>query len=278
MEEDLNRPCFTVIIPTYSRPTLLADAIGSVLRQSCPDWELIVVDDASPVTATAPEDPRIILLRNDSNIGKAASVNRAFAVSRGKYVTILDDDDLFREDRLENARKAHQMAPIACCLASAPSVQPARRVESPGAGIQLVPFDWESPIPSAGALSVERSHWVDLDPDFRACEDVDWVMRLQERCSQMALIESGDWVWGRHDGPRHLNGVVARVAGSMRLLEKHAAYYSREPRAHAQRLARLGHLHRYLGHRRQAMVFAIQSFLRRPNVDAVKLGMRVVIP
>lgn len=267
----LNHPYFTVIIPTYNRPELLARAITSILGQSDPDWELIVVDDASPIEAVAPADPRIRVLRNECNMGKAASINRAFAISHGRVLTILDDDDLFGEDRLKNARLAHAMAMIACCRGREPG-PPAAGVHSLTPHVKLVPFR-NAPMPSAGALSVAREHWVDLDPEFRACEDIDWVMRLQENCSTLAMIDSPDWVWGRHDGPRHLNGIQARIEGSQRLLDKHKGYYLRDAAAHAERLYRLGVLHRGARDRRSAFALALLSFRRRANLSAVRLAL-----
>ena len=40
-------PLFTIILPTYNRRALLPRAINSVIKQSCTDWELIVIDDGS---------------------------------------------------------------------------------------------------------------------------------------------------------------------------------------------------------------------------------------
>ena len=66
---------FTVIIPTYDRPTLLAEAIDSVLRQTVQDFEVIVVDDGSRVPAVVPDDPRFLLIRHDSNRGLSVARN-----------------------------------------------------------------------------------------------------------------------------------------------------------------------------------------------------------
>lgn len=276
-DESLNRPYFTVIIPTYNRPALLAQAVDSVVRQSDPDWELIIVDDASPVKATALPDPRIRLVRNDSNLGKSASLNRAFKLSRGQVVMILDDDDQFAVDRLWHGRLAHELAMVAFCgegEMSAPQTAPAETVAP---RIRMVAFTWSAPIPAMGAVSVARSKWVDFDPDLRGCEDHDWIIRLQERCPEIAWIDSPDWLWGRHEGTRDLNGIRARIEGTERLLEKHKAYYKGRAAAHAHRLYRLSRLHWEVGHRWQALLLAIRSSLRRPNVGATRLGARALV-
>ncbi|EDZ98406.1 glycosyl transferase family 2 [Burkholderia sp. H160] len=86
----------------------IGEAIKSVQRQSVTDWELIVVDDASTdasteiVRAAAANDPRIVLLTSSSNAGPSVARNRALACARGRWITILDSDDLFADGRLES--------------------------------------------------------------------------------------------------------------------------------------------------------------------------------
>jgi succinoglycan biosynthesis protein ExoO len=86
----------------------IGEAIRSVQRQSVADWELIVVDDASTdasveiVRAAAASDPRIVLLTSSSNAGPSVARNRALACARGRWITILDSDDVFADGRLES--------------------------------------------------------------------------------------------------------------------------------------------------------------------------------
>jgi glycosyltransferase involved in cell wall biosynthesis len=86
----------SVVIPTQERPHYLRRAIQSVLGQTFGDLELIVVDDG-PSDATARlvgsyRDPRVRLVRHDSNRGVAAARNTGIAASSGRYVAFLDDD------------------------------------------------------------------------------------------------------------------------------------------------------------------------------------------
>lgn len=97
-------PMVSVILPTYDRLELVPRAIRSVLAQSYGDFELIVVDDASPVDP-APAvasfgDPRIRLIRHETNRGNAAARNTAIRAARGRYVAFLDDDDEWAPDKL----------------------------------------------------------------------------------------------------------------------------------------------------------------------------------
>lgn len=98
----------SVVTAVYNGAEHLARAIASLQAQTCPDWELIVSDDASSdgtaalVEHMAAEDSRIRLLRAEHNGGPSVARNRAIAAARGEWVAVLDADDAFRPTRLAN--------------------------------------------------------------------------------------------------------------------------------------------------------------------------------
>jgi glycosyltransferase involved in cell wall biosynthesis len=99
-------PQVSVIMPCHNAGKWVADAIGSVLAQTYGNFELIVVDDGSKdasweILQTFASDPRVRLLRNDSNIGQSASANRGYAEAKGDYIKFFDADDLLSHDFLE---------------------------------------------------------------------------------------------------------------------------------------------------------------------------------
>jgi glycosyltransferase involved in cell wall biosynthesis len=89
----------SVIIPTFRRPAVLAEAIDSALRQTGVDLEVIVRDSSDDRSAeavvAAAADPRVRYAAHASPIpGRPAVIrNAAFAEARGRYVHFLDDDD-----------------------------------------------------------------------------------------------------------------------------------------------------------------------------------------
>lgn len=91
------------MIPTYNRAHLVVDAIRSVLRQTMPDLECIVVDDGStdstPELLAAMTDPRLrVIVRRHA--GVAAARNLGVDQAHAPLVAFLDSDDLWRPDKL----------------------------------------------------------------------------------------------------------------------------------------------------------------------------------
>lgn len=88
----------TVLIPTYNRLRYLPQAVQSVLNQTYPHLQVLVVNDGGPSVreiVSSFNDPRLTLLERKDNRGKAASLNQALQYARGRYVCYLDDDDLY---------------------------------------------------------------------------------------------------------------------------------------------------------------------------------------
>ena len=94
-------PLQSVIIPTYNRKEVLADAIDSVLNQHNINLEIIIVDDCSTdgteEYVKSLTDKRIRYFRNEKNSRPDYSRMIGFRNSRGKYVTFLDDDDYYTD-------------------------------------------------------------------------------------------------------------------------------------------------------------------------------------
>ena len=96
------RPLISIVMPAYNpRPRDLRAAIDSVRQQLYLDWELCIVNDASPskevdriLARHAKSDRRIKVERRRENGGIAAASNDALRLTTGDYVALLDDDDL----------------------------------------------------------------------------------------------------------------------------------------------------------------------------------------
>jgi len=97
----------SVIITTYNRAHLLFRAINSVLNQTYQNFELIIVNggssDDTEEVVKAIRDKRIRYCKQTKNKGMLADRNMGFDLSKGKYITILDDDDELLPEALETA-------------------------------------------------------------------------------------------------------------------------------------------------------------------------------
>jgi len=98
-------PLVSVVVPTYNRVQCLDHAIESVLGQTYPEVEVIVVDDGStddtPVAITRwADNPRVRYIRQE-NRGVSSARNTGFANSRGAYVALLDSDDVWEPWKLD---------------------------------------------------------------------------------------------------------------------------------------------------------------------------------
>lgn len=95
----------SVIIPTYNRARWLKVAVESVLKQTYPYFELLILDnfstDDTPELVASYNDPRIKYLRHQCNIGGWANWNYGFYLAKGEYLSILCDDDFYKPDFLE---------------------------------------------------------------------------------------------------------------------------------------------------------------------------------
>lgn len=99
-------PFFSVVVCTYQRAHCLAEALDSLLAQSEPDWECVVVDDGSSdgtaelVRGYAASDDRFRYMWQ-SNRGTGLARNAGVAASSGLFVTFLDSDDTYAPEHLD---------------------------------------------------------------------------------------------------------------------------------------------------------------------------------
>ncbi len=104
-------PSVSVVLATHDAVTTLGQAVASVLRQTLPALELVVVDDASgdgtDALLAAIDDERLVVVRNDERLGLAASLNTGIAAARARFVARLDADDVAHPERL--ARQLDRM-------------------------------------------------------------------------------------------------------------------------------------------------------------------------
>lgn len=104
-------PFFSVIIPTYNRQRFIKRAIMSVLKQTCQDYEIIVVDDGSrdrtrQIVSQFGAQVRYVYQKNQ---GPSAARNTGIRLAKGTYIAFLDSDDQFLRRKLEKNKHFLEM-------------------------------------------------------------------------------------------------------------------------------------------------------------------------
>lgn len=111
----------SVIISVYNTEKYLEKCLDSVLNQTYQNLELILVDDCSSDNSLkimekyAKKDKRIVILKNEKNIGLAASRNKALDRATGDYIGFIDSDDYIPEDYYQILMKSIGTSELAVC-------------------------------------------------------------------------------------------------------------------------------------------------------------------
>ena len=102
-----NQPLVSVIMPCYNMEKFIAYTIESVQRQTYPNWELLIVDDAS-TDGTAEivknhqiQDDRIQFVVKPKHSGIADTRNQCIKMAKGRFLAFLDADDIWHPEKLE---------------------------------------------------------------------------------------------------------------------------------------------------------------------------------
>lgn len=97
----------SIVMPNYNGEKYISETVESVLAQTHGKWELLIIDDCSKDTSLdiikqyAEKDERIQLIALDKNAGVAHARNIGIEKAQGKYIALLDSDDVWAVDKLE---------------------------------------------------------------------------------------------------------------------------------------------------------------------------------
>jgi glycosyltransferase involved in cell wall biosynthesis len=107
----------SIVMPVYNGEKTVARAIESMITQTYSDFEFIIIDDCSRDQTSQilqnfqAKDRRIKILRNQTNLGIAASLNKGILEARGDWIVRMDDDDESLPDRIAKQVKFIQTNP-----------------------------------------------------------------------------------------------------------------------------------------------------------------------
>jgi glycosyltransferase involved in cell wall biosynthesis len=215
----------SVIIPTFNRWPMLAEAVVSVMAQRSVDFELIIVDDGSTddTAARLPHwleeiDARHpVRILQTTNRGPAEARNYGVAAARAPLISFLDSDDLWRPDKLQ--QQVEYMMKHPQCLALQTEeiwlrqgirVNPGRRHRKHGGIFFLQSLRTCLVSPSATIMRASLFRKLGgFDQDLRAAEDYDLWLRLLLECPIALLPEP--LVIRRAGHPGQLSATVVAI-------------------------------------------------------------------
>lgn len=114
-----DQPLISVVIPAYNHEKFIGAAIDSVLQQTVSDLELIVIDDGSTdrtgEIVKGYSDSRLSYYHQE-NMDAYNTINRGLSMAKGRYVAILNSDDVYRLNRFERLIDCHKKTGSECII------------------------------------------------------------------------------------------------------------------------------------------------------------------
>jgi glycosyltransferase involved in cell wall biosynthesis len=237
--ENNNAIRVSVVIPTYNRAHYLPEALASVLNQTLPVFEIIVVDDGSSDGTTelmAGYGDKVRYLQQ-KNSGPSAARNFAMREARGNWIAFLDSDDLWVPEKNQLMTDFVRQHPhlefvfgnLANFNAQQQEVQPEildadvhRYFQAHAADLQefFRQLLFCNPIPTSSAFfsraAMERTGW--LDATMRYCEDYDYWLRMAPH-TRVGFVDH-ILVRRRMHEANAINAVVALGEGTLKAFKR----------------------------------------------------------
>lgn len=194
-------PLVSVILPTYNRADFIAEAIESVLSQTYPHFELIIIDDGSTdnsipiIHQYAIKDNRIRAYSLKKNSGVSIARNTGLSVARGKYIAFMDSDDTAYPYWLKTAVNFMEKNPQATT-----GFTNAQLYHWTGSHTQTKsPFSAFFPLYRLAILSMAhvgsiirhdfiKEHQIRFNPSYIAAEDWDFHVQIMKKGGRIERI------------------------------------------------------------------------------------------
>lgn len=232
----------SVIIPTYNRAHLIGDAIESIIKQTYSNWELIIIDDGSNdnteevVTRYVAQDARIFY-HKQRNAGSGGARNTGIRLAKGKYITFLDSDDVFKPEKIQKQYELimqdTSIKVVVCEMMEMRNGQP-NAIKKPVKQDDLY-FSLLAGIPGAYSqtpllfIEAKLLHEKDIyfDERFPTMDDVDFLISISKYSNYEVVNEI--LFESRLHGGNHINSENNIVAARLLLLEKYSTFYQQHP-------------------------------------------------
>lgn len=277
----------SVILPTYERPDLLERAIGSVLQQTYRQWQLIVVDDNEPTSASKNDTASIVsrlatygridYIQHEGNRGGAAARNTGIKRADGEVVAFLDDDDTWHPEKLQA-----QIKVLAAATDSVGLIYAGVEAIDVGTGTSHVlrPTKRGSLYPdilasnfvgTTSGFLCKRELLLQVgmfDESLAAAQDYDLCIRLAEVC-EFDFVDRVFIKRYKHPGTRITHNLHEKIAAFQSIYEKHRATLEEHPHIHSSFLFNKGRFEMEAADR----YAAARTFRRAWQLNPSRLGL-----
>lgn len=223
-------PTVSVIIPTYKHRDFVLATLDSVFAQTFMDYEVIVINDGSPddtaeVLRPLAESGRIRYIEQ-KNTGQARARNRGIEEAQGKFIALLDDDDLWPPDKLQWQVKVLEGRPELGMIAG-----PATIIDGAGRPVERSSFVPElsftksfsgTHLISPGQTLIRAALLKELNglnPDIWGADDWDLWLRILKK-SRIVMEDREALLYRRHEGNAS-NNLCRMLDNSLRVVHLH---------------------------------------------------------
>jgi glycosyltransferase involved in cell wall biosynthesis len=223
-----NNNHYAAIIPTHNRPALVRRAVTSVLDQSSPPRQIIVVDDGSDVPiqrSDLPDCSSVMLVTLPEALGACAARNVGLSMCATPFVAFLDDDDVWHADKMRRQLDALSEDPSLIAVTTFwISESHARRYKDGfSSALSRKYLRYENFLGSLSSLCVrfdQRTRSIRFDNTLRSCQDWDYYLELS-KVGLIGTVEDTLVTVCGHDGPRITSNLDSRQAGLEQFIAKH---------------------------------------------------------
>lgn len=204
---------FSVLIAHYNNAVLFKDCYNSLLQQTYPDWEAIIVDDASSETerdqvkAIIAGDERFKFFENEKNSGVGVTKSRLIELATGEVCGFVDPDDAILPTAIEKAmyifeRKKNVVLTYSRFMGCDKDLKPIAPYKSAMQVRNGDPYFFNYPI-QIGHFTTFRKDIYELtekmNPELRIAEDQDLYLKMYEK-GDVYFIDDTNYLYRAHAG------------------------------------------------------------------------------
>lgn len=181
----MREPLVTVMMPVYNGMKLIHASIASLCAQTYTNWECVIVDDGSVDGTTeyldTLNDRRFIVIHFEKNQGRPFARQKALELANGKYLAMLDAEDIYRKNKLEEQVRIMENHPeiilvssAICSFGTKTELKRRRGTDK----VKIIEYSGENaPIHASSMLITERAQKFRYNYNLNFGEDADFLRR-----------------------------------------------------------------------------------------------------